>query len=208
MDTFRNPNQGAMDPQIWSKMPLELLRIVIGNTLDNDSLSWSLTCRQMHNQAVQKLGSTMKIGEVEIVRFESNILYRRGPTSRSRKPIKLNLARVQSSRRLSRISKAINIPEFSIQPNKPVRRVDLIETLTLDFQFDESRYGYMPIESKHLLFVFGLLVRSSAIRLKTISHDGCLYQEILDRIAVLPSLRELHLRRTRARYGCASYEES
>ncbi|MCJ1432016.1 hypothetical protein MMC27_001372 [Xylographa pallens] len=150
----------------------------------------------------------MEIDEGEIQKFESDILYRRGSKTKSRIPIKLNVALLQCSRRLSRVSKAVSIPKFLIQPENPVIWVHLIETLTLNFQFDDARYDGAPIDSRLFIFALEILVKPSSNRLKVLIHDGCLYQEILDRIAVLPNLKRLHIRRTIAIYGCASYEDA
>ena len=197
-----------MDPQIWSKMPFDLLCIVIDNTLHAGSLlCWAITCKRIHETAIRKLWRAIEIDEREIYQFESDVLCRRGSKTKLRIPTKLDVALLQSSGRSSRVSKAVTTPDLLTKPENPVIWVDLLETLTLDFQFDDARCDGAPIDSRLLIFALELLVKSSSNRLKVVIHDGCLYQEILDRIAVLPNLKRLHIRRTKPTYGCVSYED-
>lgn len=181
----------TMDPALWSRLPLEILSIIIENTADSKTLkSWRGATKdstRLHRVATRTSYSTFTICEKDLLRAPK-VIRRHSrynsfgddeasdcTPSRAKRPMRqliLELARC-------------SYQKFALH----VRR------LHLQFYFASSDRQMHLVRSEDIIHTLDMIL-PKATALHEIDHHGVLYQEMLNGILEVRSLKVLRVRQS------------
>ena len=180
-----------MDPALWSRLPLEILSIIIENTADSKTLkSWrgakkDSTC--FHRIATRISYSTFTICEKDLLRAPK-VIKRRSRYNSFRDDEASDYTPSRAKRPIRQL--ILGLARYSYQKFAPhVRR------LHLQFYFASSGRQMHLVRSEDVRHTLDMIL-PKATALQEIDHHGVLYQEMLNVILGVQSLKVLRVRQS------------